>query len=450
MRKKIKKYTSGGWTAGSGFSGTDVGKGLGAFGGMAGGLIENADMKDGYMSTGGALGSGVLKGVSMGAAFGPMGMLLGAGLGAAGGLMKKGQINDAEDARQKAIRDEERLRANIENQMKHQQMNQVLDQFPVKGNNTPRFAMGGPTGKPVFGEKYHAMPNYGGSMDPNASPSMDFYYQGQKMAPADFIKTLPSGININDVASYGMQHAKPTYTPQDGWSNAGVNDYMRSFATSQGNTPTYEKGGPTNKMGQAMKREDSLMENILEFVDPTGITSYDDAYRAYQTMQAEGRSLPNFNEFVDMLGAVPLVGKVGKVGKAAGAGMKMIKQASQGARAASGAGRLMNAGDTVNDIYSDNVAPAMTKTVEPRFAIGGDTMGPGYEVEGGEMVQYKQGDRPATYGQGGLSKVSSQEFEVNGPSHANGGVKASDDKGARVYSNKLTVDPELMTKLNAL
>ncbi len=223
-RKRIKKYQAGGstaFTAGAGFSGTGLGSGIGAFGGMAGGLIEGADMKDGYMSTGGALGSGALKGASMGAAFGPAGMLIGGALGAAGGLMKRDQVNAAEDARLKAERDEERLRANMENQMKHQQMNQVLDQFPVKGSGTPR------------------------------------------------------------------------------------------------------------------------------------------------------------------------------------------------------------------------------------FALGGTTIGPGYEVEGGEMMQTK-GETPQTYGQGGVSQVASQEYEVKGPKHSNGGVQANDNQGARVYSDKLTVDNPLLSKLSKL
>lgn len=77
-------------------------------------------------------------------------------------------------------------------------------------------------------------------------------------------------------------------------------------------------------------------------------------------------------------------------------------------------------------------------------------MGPQYEAEGGEMIQYQRGDMPTVYGKGGITPVSSQEYEIKGPSHAQGGVDMSDEKGARIYSNKLTVDPELMAKLNSL
>jgi gas vesicle protein len=583
MRKKLKKYTGGGqtptgaFTQGAGWTGSAAGQGLGMFGGMAGSAIAQADQADGHMSTGGALGSGALKGAAMGMALGPAGALIGAGIGAFGGLLQRNKFNEESRKQEEAEREAERLRAGMENQMKHQQMNQILDQFPVKGNSTPRF----------------------------------------------------------------------------------------------------EKGGPTGKLGEAMERKDSLMENILEFVDPTGITSYDDAYRAYNSMKAAGRVVPNFEEFVDMLGAVPMVGKVGKVAKASSAAMQTLKTASAGARAASAAGKLMNAADTGQDIYSDNISKqkGMTKTKQPRFAAGGPTgtdpfakldpslranlrakqihpkaaqfknanpelfsalgelpfdqysalqsaaqqvkkdvvglkgqgigatldyvnnldvsalkplrekagmsrgelldsvlgqtnlnwatrqgakvalrnkefsaggptggeryfampnygnsmdpnakptmdfyidgqlmpstdfakqlpagmnindiaaygyqkakptyspntgwsysgqnsymedfarmqsgeymMGgstaqPMYEAEGGEMIQYKQGDAPAVYGKGGITPVSSQEYEIKGPSHAQGGVDMSDEKGARIYSNKLTVDPELMAKLNAL
>lgn len=451
MRKKLKKYTGGGttptgaFTAGAGFSGTGLGQGIGMFGGMAGNAINQWDQADGHMSAGGALAGGALKGASMGAALGPAGMLIGGGIGMITGLMQRDKFNDEAARQEAAKREAERMRQNALKRSEYEQQQQILAQHPVAGNSTPRFAYGGPTGG---GEKYHAIPNYGGSMDPNAQPSMDFYFQGQKMPAADFIKQLPEGMDINQVTAYGIDKAQPMFDPQTGWSNVGVNDYMRSFATSQGNTPTYAMGGPTGKLTNAMERDDSLMENILEFVDPTGITSYDDAYRAYQSMKADGRALPNFGEFVDMLGAVPVLGKLGKAGKAAGAGMKMVQKASAGARAASMGGKLLNAGDAANDIYSDNLT-GMTKIVEPRFAMGGSTI-PQYEAEGGEMIQYQQGDMPTVYGKGGITPVSSQEYEIKGPSHAQGGVDMSDEKGARIYSNKLTVDPELMAKLNSL
>ena len=64
--------------------------------------------------------------------------------------------------------------------------------------------------------------------------------------------------------------------------------------------PDYNQG----KITMTPEEKDSLLENILEFVDPTGITSHDDARRAYESMRQRGAKLPDFNEFVDMLNQI--------------------------------------------------------------------------------------------------------------------------------------------------
>ena len=64
---------------------------------------------------------------------------------------------------------------------------------------------------------------------------------------------------------------------------------------------------------------ETLVEDILEVIDPTGITSWDDAKRAYESYTKrkeesdESFVLPTFDEFVDVLGAVPAAGKFAKV-----------------------------------------------------------------------------------------------------------------------------------------
>ena len=613
-RKRIKKYVEGGSTAfqaGSGFSGTGVGSGIGAFGGMAGGLIEGADMKDGYMSTGGALGSGALKGASMGAAFGPAGMLIGGALGAAGGLMKKQQVNDAEDARLKAERDEERLRANMENQMKHQQMNQVLDQFPVKGNNTPRFAMGGDTdpvpvngraktpeelmamqananrhgtikqynpsrwelfkeamhnhnmqddstfenaaeivdftgvsswddayragvnrkerggahnademldivgAMPIFG-KYKAgvglgksaskklahgfkesgeaalkhaksasnklnvvdgledevgfmdsfamggptgggfdtshmmVPRYAEGSDANAMPSFDFYADGQQVSAQDYIAAMPQGQNINDHSQYWMQQFQPSFDNATGsWSNAGqgqmaTSAYKMLREKGQAETPGFAMGGKTGGNPYALTRAMALHPSALNYVDQ---------YPAVADALA-GMSKEEFSQFRDKTDALKRGAKELK-GKGLGAALSFVKNADlsyvKPLREQAGLGR----GEMIDEILGKTDLgwagrkAAKAAVMMKDFALGGTTMGPGYEVEGGEMMQTK-GETPMTYGQGGVSQVASKEFEVQGPKHSNGGVKANDNQGARVYSDKLTVDNALLSKLSKL
>jgi len=59
--------------------------------------------------------------------------------------------------------------------------------------------------------------------------------------------------------------------------------------------------------------KDDITENVLEFLDPTGILSHDDARRAYESWKASGREKPTSSEALDMFGAVPGLGRIGKV-----------------------------------------------------------------------------------------------------------------------------------------
>ena len=113
-------------------------------------------------------------------------------------------------------------------------------------------------------------------------------------------------------------------------------------------------------------------------------------------------------------------------------------------------GAIIDAAVNSGLIKKGLATPVKAAAAFKNFKLGGSTLGPNYEVEGGEMIQHKPGDTPKTYGQGGMSRVASTEVEVKGPKHSNGGVDASDNKGARVYSDKLTVDADLISKLSNL
>lgn len=54
--------------------------------------------------------------------------------------------------------------------------------------------------------------------------------------------------------------------------------------------------------------DDSLAEDVYELFDPTGIYSHDDAREARRRWQESGEPLPSATEFLDMIGAIPLVG----------------------------------------------------------------------------------------------------------------------------------------------
>lgn len=74
-----------------------------------------------------------------------------------------------------------------------------------------------------------------------------------------------------------------------------------------------QEGGRLDEAARLIRehnlKEDGTFENIVEMFDPTGISAWDDAYRAYTSMKERGASYPNMDEALDMLGAVPVMGK---------------------------------------------------------------------------------------------------------------------------------------------
>jgi hypothetical protein len=79
--------------------------------------------------------------------------------------------------------------------------------------------------------------------------------------------------------------------------NLAGNPFFRAFARK-----TWQRGGQT----------DSTLENIVEFIEPFGVSSWDDIYKSYQETGMSPQT-----EF-EIFGALPLLGRVGKVGKVLG------------------------------------------------------------------------------------------------------------------------------------
>ncbi len=62
-----------------------------------------------------------------------------------------------------------------------------------------------------------------------------------------------------------------------------------------------------------LKYKEGPDENKWEFIDPINITSWDDAARGYDKWQKSNRTFPTLGEGMDMLSAVPIVGKAKQV-----------------------------------------------------------------------------------------------------------------------------------------
>lgn len=78
---------------------------------------------------------------------------------------------------------------------------------------------------------------------------------------------------------------------------------------------------PMAQKGQQVEDNDSWLENIAEIVDPTGISSWDDVYRAYKNTGLSGETA------LEALGAIPLLGKIGKSGKIIAGGFGLLQDA---------------------------------------------------------------------------------------------------------------------------
>lgn len=107
--------------------------------------------------------------------------------------------------------------------------------------------------------------------------------------------------NVNNFAQFQAM-AGPLMGLMQG--QQGYMDYLnkpKQDLTAEQGFYGYQKGGAIEP--------DSNLENILEIVDPTGISSYDDVYRSYK------KSGMSPETYLEIVGALPLLGKIGKTAK---------------------------------------------------------------------------------------------------------------------------------------
>ena len=112
---------------------------------------------------------------------------------------------------------------------------------------------------------------------------------------------------------------------------------------------------------------DSFMENFLEFFDPTGVLSYDDADRAYKAYKKGETSEANL--ILETAGALPLIGKIKKLSVLGMSNNPNVRKLDKLGKALNvyGGGKVpltaVNRGDAVQDMYEDNFS---TKKSEPK------------------------------------------------------------------------------------
>ena len=134
---------------------------------------------------------------------------------------------------------------------------------------------------------------------------------------------------------------KSTHGPE---TVADPKEYQR-----QEQLKTQSSVGPYTGNDPDVREGDSLFENIIEVVDPTGISSHDDAERAWNKEDKDAW------DYVDMAGAIPLAGKLFKGAKLLKGGFNLYKNARKASGILTGTNVALNAPGAINDIKQDNI-----------------------------------------------------------------------------------------------
>ena len=177
----------------------------------------------------------------------------------------------------------------------------------------------------------------------NSSPVTSFKYGGEAL-PKD-LKKYQVGTN------FLKESASPPKIPKE-LQRFDVKPKGTSGVIKKdiGPEATYNKVVDGVKARFNDKTPDSLSENLSEFVDPSGILSYDDAGKAYSKWGKENSFLPTGEEALDMFGAVPMLGKFSKL-KYLVEGKGLMKSAYKYFPWQ----KAVNTADGSQDVYSDNL-----------------------------------------------------------------------------------------------
>ena len=413
--------------------------GLGQFGAAAGDFLKTEDMRDGNLSKGGALGSGALKGASMGAALGPWGAAAGAVIGGAVGLMNRHDINKQMEAEAEAKRVAEEQQKFMLEQQEKAATDAILENYPVKGVAQPRFGTGGDT-DPV--KKKNTI--------------WDAPLNAKRLAMHKDVLPALTKLNEEEVTmmidkSIEMDEMFKGLTGKEKLAKFKEMDmsWIKPLREKTGLTKSQiiDAAGESGALKQWAVGLVKLASKFMDFNHggPTGPEAKADPTLAPSNLSVS-QQLYGFEDGPVTMRPDMLLN--------AAAGVK-------GAQAVYNAGKLtlgqlLQKGVTAQQLRRRAMGEVLGKEVglqaiESSFGMGGSTI-PQYRAEGGEMIQHQANDVPKTDKNGDLNRMTETEAEITGDKHTakSGGVGMSDKKGARIYSDQLTADNELVAKLMKL
>lgn len=132
---------------------------------------------------------------------------------------------------------------------------------------------------------------------------------GSRKAKTTYIKDMYDILQNNKPLTTYDTKKYSTETPTSG--TTPLKQYGGSIASvfrTNGDSTNIEKS--TNLLTQFLNHKNSTAENITEVLDPSGITSYDDVYQEYKKSGLSPETL------LEVIGALPLLGKIGKLTQA--------------------------------------------------------------------------------------------------------------------------------------
>lgn len=135
-------------------------------------------------------------------------------------------------------------------------------------------------------------------------------------------------------------------------------------------------------LNKAVLEEDTLLENVAETFDPTGVSSYDDAHKAYQSWIGRGKgnmgplknfpqTLPTLSEMSDLAAAIPVVGNATKIARLFGKGLDVLSNAN-------------NAINIAKDPTNLNNSTSFLGSILPKKQYGGKLKASNGLVSGGD------------------------------------------------------------------
>jgi hypothetical protein len=103
--------------------------------------------------------------------------------------------------------------------------------------------------------------------------------------------------------------SKPQFLSQPGPRKENLNNQTAKENIPAGYKIYHKEQKQESKL---FSHPNTLLDHAIEFVDPTGIMSYDDASKAYNNWKNSGNTFPTLDQGLSMFSAVPVLGKLGK------------------------------------------------------------------------------------------------------------------------------------------